>query len=141
MRHYVVQRIEGLPPKKDGAKSMWNKNVELPRLIELRQAVLGAFKGDPPLTKNISLTVRVHVGPVNSRAIGDLDNFITGICDGLQAAGTQTPISNRWCEPDCEPVHPRTAIGILDDAEIMNVDARKIVANESPWYSLEIAGH
>ncbi len=119
---------------------MWNKGVEVPRLVALRQAVRGAFGIAPPLTKSISLIVRIHIGPVNSRSIGDLDNFLTGICDGLQASHHRTPISDRWSEHDCEAVHPRIAIAILDDVEVLAIDARKVLDGDSPWYSLELIG-
>lgn len=141
MRRYVIDRIEGLPPKKDGASSMWKKGTELPRLISLRNAVLAAFNGDPPLAKEISLTLRVHVGPTNSRSIGDLDNFITGICDGLQAAHPNTPVAERWIEGDCESIHPHTAIGFVDDVDVLSIDAKKVVGGEATqWYSLELTG-
>ena len=140
MRRYVIDRIEGLPPKKDGANSMWNKGVELPRLVLLRNAVFGALDGNPPLSKNVSLVLRVHVGTTNSRSVGDLDNFITGICDGLQAAHANTPIADQWSEDACKPIHPHTAIGILDDVEVVSIDARKVFGDETQWYSLELTG-
>jgi hypothetical protein len=141
MRHYIVDRIEGLPPKKDGAKSMWDKaNIELARLVNLRQATLAAFAGDPPLFKNIAIKLRVYVGPVNSRSIGDLDNFVTGICDGLQSAHPGVRPGGRWCEPDCEAIHPRNAVAILDDVQVISIGAKKVVGDESPWYTLELQG-
>jgi hypothetical protein len=85
-RHYTIERIEGLPPKKDGANSMWNKPSEFERLITLRRAVCDAFNGDKPLHKDIQLRIRVHVGNMDPGQVGDLDNFITGVCDGLMAA-------------------------------------------------------
>lgn len=140
MRRYVIDRIDGLPPKKDGANSMWNKGIELPRLVLLRNAVFVAFEGNPPLSRNVSLVLRVYVGSTNSRSIGDLDNFITGICDGLQASHRNTPIADEWSEEDCKPIHPHIAIGILDDAEVVSIDARKVLGNEPQWYSLELTG-
>ena len=140
MRRYVIDRIDGLPLKKDGANSMWNKGSELPRVIMLRTSVLAAFNGDPPLANNVSIVLRVHVGAANSRTIGDLDNFITGICDGLQAAHPHTPIADRWTEHDCELIHPHKAIGILDDVEVVSIDAKKVLGDDAQWYSLELAG-
>ena len=40
--------VKGLPPKKDGANSMWSKKLESERLVALRQAALKAFSGQPP---------------------------------------------------------------------------------------------
>jgi hypothetical protein len=140
MRRYVIDRIDGLPPKKDGANSMWNKGVELPRLVLLRNAVFGALDGNPPLSKNVSLVLRVHVGTTNPRSVGDLDNFITGICDGLQAAHPGMKVANRWIESDCANIHPHTSVGILDDVEVVSIDARKVLGDETQWYSLELTG-
>ena len=79
--------VQGLPPKKNGANSMWGKKtVERDRLIRLRQAALTSFAGHPPLRANIRLSLTVHVGPFNQPTIGDLDNMVSGFCDGLMAA-------------------------------------------------------
>ncbi len=138
MRRYFIDRIEGLPPKKDGASSMWNKGVELPRIILLRQAAHTAFGSDPPLAENIEIVVRVHVGLVNSS--DDLDNFITGICDGLQAAHPNTPLADQWVEPDLESVHPKNPVAIVNDVDVVSIDAKKLIGDEPQWYSLELAG-
>ena len=122
---------------KDGANSMWGKADQQPRLQRLRQAFLAALNGQPPLAANIRLTVRVHVGPVNSNRVGDLDNFITGICDALQSGkGTWTA----WDAPEFEAVHPRSAIAIVDDSQVVAIDAQKIIGPAEPWYSVEIEG-
>jgi hypothetical protein len=143
MRRYIVERIEGLPPKKDGACSMWNKDNEFVPLINLRKAALAHFNGDPPLAKDIAVSIRVHIGPANSSTIGDLDNFVTGICDGLQAANPRTPLGDRWCEPEYEAIHPRNVVAILDDREVVSIDAKKVIEvidDGRPWYSLELHG-
>src|SRR5260221_12174048 len=36
--------VRDIPPKKDGANSMWSKNSEAPRIISLRKAALDAMK-------------------------------------------------------------------------------------------------
>lgn len=140
MRRYLVERIEGLPPKKDGAKSMWGKDVEFARLTRLRQAFLDALDGQPPLSVNIRLTLSVHVGPVNTPQTGDLDNFITGICDALQSAKPGCALLPDWKAPDCKPVHPSNAIAIVDDSQALGIDAQKIVEQGEPWYSIELVG-
>ncbi len=78
--------VKGLPPKKDSAQSMWGKPLEAKRLVEFRQAALKAIQDSAPLQSNIRLTLKIHVGPTNDRRTGDLDTFITGVCDGLMAA-------------------------------------------------------
>jgi hypothetical protein len=137
MRRYIVERIDGFPPMKDGASSMWGKPEQLPRLQRLRQSFITALGGQPSLARNIRLTLRLHVGPVNGRHVGDLDNFITGICDGLQSGkGTWAA----WDTRELESVHPRNAVAIVDDSEVVKIDAEKIIGPGEPWYSVELTG-
>lgn len=134
--------VQGVPPKKDGSSSMWNKKTEVPRLISLRTAALKAFNGDPPLVTNISLTLNVYI-PVNNRSVGDLDNFITGICDGLMAhnINPNTKISSLFSELNLKDIYPDKPIGIIDDVEIINIQARKIIGNcTSPYYVVILQG-
>lgn len=129
--------VRGLPPKKDGASSMWNKPSERGRLIALRSAALAAIGGRGPMTSSISLSLEIHVGPRNDRSVGDLDNFITGVCDGLQAAAG--PVSGEWDAPDLASIHPARAIGFIDDVNVVAIDARKVVADEQPWYRMKVS--
>jgi len=79
-------QVQDIPPKKDGANSMWGKQTEIPRLISLRSSALKAMDGRNPFNHNITLKLKFHC-PINKIfRVGDLDNFITGVCDGLQAA-------------------------------------------------------
>ena len=129
--------VQGLPPKKDGATSMWGKPGEAQKLRLLRLAAANAFAGRPPLQRSIRLTLRAHVGPKNTRVIGDLDNFVTGICDGLQAADPRARMAVNF-EDD---IHPSKAIGIVDDVEVVEVSAAKIVERvSSPFYELALEG-
>lgn len=135
-------KIEGLPPKKDGASSMWGKRAETPRLLRLRQAVAEAMQ-DQPLRSEIEIELTVHVGPRNDRQTGDLDNFITGICDGLMAASARMPWAKNetWAAPENRSVRPDVSIGIVDDSQVARIVARKVVADaEAPWYELRLRG-
>ena len=81
-------RVEGdAPPKKDGANSMWAKLPEVSRLILLRKAALEAMEGAGPFRKNISIKLEIHCPIERLAGVGDLDNFVSGVCDGLMAAG------------------------------------------------------
>jgi len=47
----LMRRVEvivrgALPPRKDGANSMWGKSVEFERLVALRRAALDKFGSD-----------------------------------------------------------------------------------------------
>ena len=129
-------RVEGFPPKKDGANSMWGKPREAERVRALRLNAANAFAGRPPLSRNVRIHVDAHVGPFNRGDIGDLDNFVTGICDGLQPADPRARIAIAFEEH----IRPSIAVGIANDREVMEIVARKIIAREEPFYELTLEG-
>lgn len=115
--------VNGLPPKKDGANSMWRKPSELARLKALRLAALEAVHGDLHTSAALRLHLRIYA-PVSA---GDLDNFITGICDGLMAAHPATPIDpDSWRDVPTE-AQPHKSIVYTDDGQIMQIIAERIV--------------
>ena len=130
--------VENLPPKKDGANSMWRKGTELPRLKALRAAALQALGGLPILLESAELEINVYADP---RA-GDLDNFITGICDGLMAAHPQTPINDQvWLDIPSK-ARPRNAIAFSDDAIVGKIVAeRRQPSASGPRYEVVIRGN
>ena len=135
-------RIEGeLPPKKDGANSMWGKATEARRLIALRTGALKALRGQQPLSTNISLTLRVHVGPINDQRSGDLDNYVTGVFDGLMAANPRSSIHPSFQDPKNAAVHPSICIAIIDDSEVISMAAEKLAGEgELEWYEIDLQG-
>jgi len=104
-------KVAGLPPKKDGANSMWRKGIEIERLQNLRIAAVQAMNGRSPTTGLIHLCLRLYAAPEN----GDLDNFITGICDGLMAAHPRTPIDIEFWSGISELAQPKRNICYMDD--------------------------
>lgn len=133
--------VQGLPPKKDGAQSMWGKPLEARRLATLRLATLQAFKGHSPLKSNIKLTLKIHIGPVNDRTIGDLDTFITGVCDGLMAAYPGGKLDSLWDDPKLEHIHPSKTIAIVDDSQVVSIQAEKVIGSTNqPWYEVVLEG-
>ena len=83
MRTYGFS-VEGLPPKKSGARSMWANDMEAERVHRLRVAANGALEGAPPLREPISLTVKVSI-PKSSQMVGDLDPVVAGGAMGVPA--------------------------------------------------------
>ena len=134
-----------LPPKKDGASSMWGKrtDTEPKRLIALRRAALEKLKSSP-FTGNIRLTLRVHVGcraPVfadaGEKGFGDLDNFVSGVCDGLMAADRRAKIHPLFCESKNADVHPTKKIAIWDDQQVIEINAKKCIRpGNHCWYEI-----
>jgi Holliday junction resolvase RusA-like endonuclease len=132
----VQVRVDGMPPKKDGAFSMWNKPLEVKRIRLLRLVVAEQLKGAAPFARNISLHLECHVGPSNTRTTGDLDNFLTGICDALMACDKRVNVDETFEEH----IGPQVALGIVDDSQVVEITARTVIAEEPPHYFLTIAG-
>ncbi len=142
MRH-ISFRVNGiLPPKKDGANSMWGKEIDAPRLIALRRKALKALGGESPFSREIRLKMRIYVGNSNTRGVGDLDNFITGICDGLMAADQRSKIHPLFVKPENLEVCPSNTIAISDDSQVIEICAEKLVGDYAEeWYEVEIRGY
>ena len=120
---------------------MWGKPLEAKRLVELRQGALKAIQGYPPLQSNIKLTLKIHVGPVNDRSIGDLDTFVTGVCDGLMAAAPRGKLDPIWDDAKLKHIHPSKTIAIVDDSQVISIQAEKIIGDtEQPWYEVILEG-
>ena len=134
--------VGGLPPKKDGANSMWGKDVEIPRLRDLRRAALDAMKRGrlaEPFQRNIVLDLELHVQAGDVAIVGDLDKFVTGVCDGLMAASGDRWRSFRYPEPEWTGIQPGRAVAIQDDAHVVVIRARKVPDdNGKPWYKVAL---
>lgn len=128
--------VQGLPPKKDGANSMWRKGVELPRLMALRKAASEAFSGIPPVAAgDVEIKVILFADPT----AGDLDNFVTGICDGLMPCHPQVPIEESTWVDLPEAARPARAVAYVDDRLVSAIDARRLAPGEdSPRYEVEL---
>ena len=139
MRRIDFTVLGDLPPKKDGANSMWGKPSERERLIKLRRGAMEKLGADDPLETDIRMVVEIHDSKQRIAGIGDLDNFITGICDGLMAASQRIARMDGWTENPL--IDPSRCIAIRDDREVVEIIARKI-GDESaePWYTVTLIG-
>lgn len=127
--------VAGLPPKKNGANSMWRKSGEQPRLIALRKAAAEAMGMQAPSTSRLHLKISIYA---NSR-VGDLDNFITGICDGLMAAHERTDIDKAIWETVTEAARPNHPIAFLDDQYVTKIEAERFrLDSTTPYYQVEL---
>ena len=127
--------VTGLPPKKDGASSMWCKGSEFERLKNLRIAAVQAMGGRSPATSMIHLYLRLFAAPEN----GDLDNFITGICDGLMAAHPRTPIDLKLWTGISELAQPNRIICYMDDKLISKITAERLTSDaHEQHYEVEL---
>ena len=120
---------------------MFGKSGESEKVAALRLAALKAMHGVSPLSHNIRLTVVVHVGKTNDRFTGDLDNFLTGVCDSLMAAAPNARIAPVFNQPKLASIYPSKPIGILDDCNVVEIHARKVIGDtDAPWYEVELEG-
>ena len=150
----------GLPPKKHRKNgSMWRTDAE--KLIVLRKAALGAIealgqpdfiRGEPYFKEEeeIRLTLCVHVESQKSgeTGSGDLDNFVSGVCDGLMKAHKNALV---WINKDekfkklwpNDSIHPSIAIAFEDDKQVMRICAEKRIGPGKGSYKIrleELAG-
>ena len=133
-------RVEELPPKKSGAISMWGNLSEIPRLIHLRRAALAELGENAVLQRDIRLWIVVHIGPRNTRQIGDLDTFVAGVCDGLMAADGNATLGDQWGEEENARIHPSRPIAINDDYQVVSICASKVVGDPKPFYTVGLEG-
>lgn len=126
--------VEGLPPIKRGSESMWGKQIA--RIRQLRAAA-GA-KPHTPATLDQEVHLRIVVyAEVRD---GDLDGFVSGICDGLQPAPANFHSYIReedWADLP-ESAQPRRALGFTDDRAISQIDAERRRAEGMPRYEVTI---
>jgi len=137
----VAFTVQGLPPKKDGANSMWCKDSEVERLVRLRLAAARAFGRHAPFKRELQVALVIHIGPENHSRIGSLENMVGGVLGGLQAAHPSTPWKDHsgWGRSDVVAVLPDRAIGLVDAGDVLAIDARKVVGDtEAPWYEVRL---
>ena len=147
MRRIRFRVKEELPPKKTRSKkggSMWSSKTEARRLIALREKALHKMGSQPLFAGDVRLTLRVHVGfrdkGLGNKGSGDLDNFVSGVCDGLMNAQGQPNIDeDLWREnPD---VHPTRSIAFKDDSQVVKINAEKLaIPEDHSWYEIELEG-
>lgn len=145
-------QVDGLPPNKAGGSgnSMWSDDEQACRLIALRREALGAL--DAPLSGDVRLTLKVHLrlpdwGTRETakryealKSIGDLDNFIGGVCDGLMGLGKhpdpKQKLASVFCDAENEAICPKKMIAYEDDSQISEIVATRIVHSANPRYEV-----
>ena len=128
-------KVTGRPPKKHGEKSMWARRDEAPFVASLRKEALEArLKAglNSPFNSLVSLELQVFVPKPQLESIGDLDSFITGVCDSLQPADPKVlPYLDEALRGLKEEAHPRHALLITNDAKVVSIIARKVALQEN----------
>ncbi len=133
--------VSDVPPKKHGEKSMWAQENEAPRIVSLRKAALKARQEagvNKPFTSLVAIEVHVFVPRAQLESIGDLDSFVAGVCDSLQAADTSVLPHEVFNKLTGES-GPRRPLLITNDARVVLILARKIAFKESQKFRYEVA--
>ena len=143
-------QVNGWPPNiKKNAKSMLRNPTQAERLNALRKAARAALGGQACFTRDIRLVLvlRVHVGRLEDErsgnsGSGDLDNFVSGVCDGLMRAHPNTPSTSfhdLFRKPENSDVHPTKSLAFEDDSQVVKINAEKLVGPEDhSWYEIEL---
>jgi len=130
-------KVQGKPPKKDGANSMWGKKSEAQNIVNLRKAAIKARNElkSTPFTGRVSLELTIYADNAVIENMGDLDNFITGICDGLQAADPRANMQDLILN-EGTPYQP---VLYYSDAKVVNIQAKKIpIEKQETHYTVKV---
>jgi hypothetical protein len=117
---------------------MWSRNSESLRLIKLRQAAYEALGDQTPFRAEVRLWLTINIGTIYGRRKGDLDAYLGGVFDGLQAATTTARLASIWGEPELASIHPHVPLVIVDDYLVASVRAEKIAGGISRGYRVMI---
>ena len=123
-------QVEGKPPKKDGANSMWGKNSEAKNIVNLRNAAFRKREETikEPFYSRVSLELIINAPESELERMGDLDNFITGVCDGLQAADPRAKMNEIIVQDSF--IDPRLPLLLFTDAKVFEISAKKVKSQE-----------
>jgi len=135
--------VTDYPPKKHGEKSMFAQSSEALRVAHLRERALEArlqAEFNEPFDCLVALELRVFVPKQQLESIGDLDSFIAGVCDSLQAADPKVlPHLDEALRELKKEAHPKHALLITNDAKVVLIAARKVPLKENKDAYYEVA--
>ena len=138
-------RVTGIPPKKRTDISLWANETEVPRVIALRRNSRIAFADRKPFACGVRLRICLFLTPNDfiSDQIGDLDNFVSGVCDALQAANTREEhLHGSFNLRENQDVDPMRPIAITNDRAVVSIVADKFLARKAQesYYTVVIDG-
>ncbi len=129
MNNRIKFTVDGRPPRKNGSKSCWASD-EAHYVLTLRTKAYEAknkAKLDL-LTTPVRIELTIFAPNITNRSnsqtyIGDLDTFVAGVCESLQPADSKV-IPNIIFK-DKEEIHPHKPLILKDDAQVVEVLAKK----------------
>ena len=138
-------KVQGRPPKKDGAQSLWSEKSPHAKLVfDLREKAFEA-KQKSNFTGSFSGLIKIKISIFapfltindNHQHVGDLDNLVAGIFESIQpASNNETLIPNKIFDQNPD-VAPHIPLLINDDSQIVSLSAEKI-KSDTEYYTVEI---
>jgi len=105
------------------------------------KAALEAMQGAGPFHRNISIKLEINCPRERFAGVGDLDNFVSGVGDGLMVASPRIRRDTRWMTDELASINPNLAIAIEDDSEVCSIMAMKETSHDgSMWYRVILEG-
>jgi hypothetical protein len=125
----VARRVEFFvdgyrPPRKRDAKSLWAHKKEAPlvKILRIEAAKACSQANIDYFESKIHLELVIFTPSVEG--VGDLDSFISGICDGLQAADQNVQQFHESILDD-DKINPRKSILVGNDRTVVSIKATK----------------
>lgn len=134
--------VQGLPPTNKNQQSMWGRASQAPLIISLRMQALIALNNaglNDPFKDQVSLFLSFFIQPDLIQNTGDLDNYLSGICDALQPVPKNIEtIHELFNNSDLIDIHPRKPICYYDDSQIYRLIAEKKPTLQETYYTVTI---
>ena len=138
-------RVDGRPPRKNGAQSCWSvKGKEWELIQKLRENAFEA-KQLAGITSycdnNARITISIYAPSLTKKDehthVGDLDTFVAGIFEAIQPAPKNETLEIHESLRNDKDIGSEIPLLIEDDSYITEIIARKIKNNET-FYEIEI---
>ena len=144
--HRIQFSVDGKPPKKDVADSIWSEDSKQAKLIfNLREKAFEASKKagmSSCFPGPVKLELTVYAPNILERKdrndyAGDLDAFIGGVFDSLQPAPKNSTLKLHSMFNDRKDIGAAVSLIIADDAQIVTTVAKKR-KNQQTFYTVLI---
>ena len=135
--------VKGIPPIKSSNQSIWSLDAQSERLAKLRLEALREKKKQE-LTQvfntRLSLEFEIFAPLKDLNTIGDLDNMIGGVSDGLQAKPNNPNLITHdiFLKPEMQDISPEKPILYNDDSQIWMIFASKTEIEKEIYYTVKI---
>lgn len=131
--------VDGLPPRKDGGRTMWSKDKEVEKLLNLRKQFYETLQKnnvDFPISEFLKVKIEIYLLEKDLRR-SDIDNLVGGVFDGFQSADAKAKLNDGYKEYEDTPIHPLNSF-LDDDSRILELNVKKIVSENRTFYRVSM---